>query len=949
MRLILGAAILSLGAVCLAACSGSDTKTATQAPPAMKVAPLTYTERTLANGLRVFALPDKSTANVAIHVWYDVGSKDDPVGRSGFAHLFEHIMFKSTKNMPTENFDRLTEDVGGFNNASTNDDFTNYFEVVPANHLERVLWAEAERMGTLVIDQGTFKSERDVVKEEYRQRILASPYGRLFGLYVAQTSFTVHPYGRPGIGSIEDLDAATVEDVQAFHAAYYRPDNAVLVVSGNFDQATLDAWVDKYFAPLATPKRPIPRVTAVEPERTAPKSFTTYEPNVPLPAVTVSYPGLPARHPDFAIASVLDAILSRGESSRLYQSLVYKQQIASEVFSSLDPTHDAGAYTAAAILSEGKSVADCEKSLLAELAALRDKPVTQAELDEAKNELLSEAVKERETAFGRANAIASSVIQFGDAAASDAQLAAIQATTIADVQRVAKELFNDTQRVTIHYLSQDTKPSDAKGDTIASAATIQAQKLDVPKAEIPVFTLAPLDQRVKPPAAGAPVSAALPSPVEKTLANGLRVIVASKRDLPIVSANLRILSGNAAEPDGLAGAADMVASVLTKGTKTRSATQIATGIESLGADLGADADADGSSVSLEALSNRFNDALAIASDVTRNPAFAQDELDRQRQQTLDELSVSLKQPGPLSRLAMTRLLFGDAPYGRVASPKTIAAIKREDLVAYHASRWRPDNAVLVIAGDVSPDDAFALAEKYYGDWAKPTTPLPPKPEATKAASGHRIVVVDLPKSGQAAVAFGLHGLARTDANFFPLLVTNAILGGGYSARLNQEIRIKRGLSYGANSGFGQRDAPGPIIASAQTKNTTAVDVVNLVEAELVRLGSTDVATEELTARSATLIGSFGRSVETASGVSAQLSQLASFGLPLTKLQSYVADVSAVTPAQVKQIGATIFDPKAATIVVTGDGSVFFDALKKKKPDAERIPADKLNLDSATLQ
>ena len=237
MRLFWGVAAVVLGATLLSACSDKPANKPASASSAITVAPLQYKSRTLPNGLRVFALPDKSTANVAVHVWYDVGSKDDPVGRSGFAHLFEHIMFKATRNMPSETFDRLTEDVGGLNNASTNDDFTNYYEVVPANHLERVLWAEAERMGSLVIDQDTFNSERDVVKEEYRQRILASPYGRLFGLYVSQTSFMVHPYGRPGIGSIEDLDAATIDDVKAFHAAYYRPDNAVLVVSGNFDQA----------------------------------------------------------------------------------------------------------------------------------------------------------------------------------------------------------------------------------------------------------------------------------------------------------------------------------------------------------------------------------------------------------------------------------------------------------------------------------------------------------------------------------------------------------------------------------------------------------------------------------------------------------------------------------------------------------------------------------------
>src|SRR5436190_896418 len=214
---------------------------------------LRYVSRTLPNGLRVYSVRDPASSQVSVQVWYDVGSRDDPRGRSGFAHLFEHMMFKASRNLVPEQFDRLTEDVGGFNNASTNDDYTNYYEVVPANHLERLLWAEAERMGSLVVEQSYFASERDVVKEEYRSRVLAQPYGKMFYLYFPQISYDVLPYGRPGIGSIEDLDAATIDDVRAFHATYYRPDNAVLVVAGNFDQAELDRWVDRYFAPIARP------------------------------------------------------------------------------------------------------------------------------------------------------------------------------------------------------------------------------------------------------------------------------------------------------------------------------------------------------------------------------------------------------------------------------------------------------------------------------------------------------------------------------------------------------------------------------------------------------------------------------------------------------------------------------------------------------------------------
>jgi zinc protease len=954
MNKFLSAAVPMLAIVLCAACSEEPAKKAPEAaaPEAqmkfLKVEPLKFTERTLANGLRVYAMPDPNTANVSVQVWYDVGSKDDPVGRSGFAHLFEHIMFKATRNMPAETLDRLTEDVGGFNNASTYDDFTNYYEVVPANHLERVLWAEADRMGSLVVDETIFKSERDVVKEEYRQRILASPYGKLFGLYLAQANFTVHPYGRPGIGSIAELDAATVDDVRAFHATYYRPDNAVLVVAGNFDQAQFDKWVDQYFGPVAKPKREIPRVTALEPSRSA-KTYTVYEPNTPLPAVSISYPGPAALSPDQAALSVLDSILSKGESSRLYQSLVYQQQVATEVFTFYEQSRDAGAYSLIAILSEGKSVEDGEKSLLAEVARVRDGLVTDAELDEAKNELVSETLSGRETAFGRATELANALTRFRDGAYADKLLNAIQMVTAADVQRVARGILDDGKRVTIRYLSEETKPKDAVSDVIATASSVEAQKLDIPAAEIPAFALAPEAARAKPPAPGAPVAAKLPAAKERKLANGLRVIVASKRDVPLISAELRVLSGTSSDPVAKGGLASLAADVLTKGTKTRSATEIARQIESLGASLSAAAGADSSGVSLESRADRISDAMTVMADVVRNPAFAAPEVERQRQQTLDGLQVALRQPGTVARSAMSRLLFGLGPYGSVSSPVSVAAIKPEDLVSFHGTHWRPDNALLVITGDVSEADGFKLAETYFGDWPQPKNPMGTDPDASMAAKGTKAIVVDLPKSGQAAVSFGMRGISRTDDDYFPAVVINSLLGGGYSSRLNQEIRIKRGLSYGAGSSLSARVAPGPIMAIAQTRNDAAVQVVDLMALELQRLGQAPATAAELGARQANLIGSFGREVETASGLADELAELAAFGLPLSKLSSYVADVSAVTPDQAKAAAARLYNPKNATLVVVGDGAVFYNALKKKRPDVQRIPIDKLNLDSATLQ
>src|SRR5713101_2124571 len=246
-----------------------------------KMPRVNYRERTLANGLRVLTVMDKSSPTVAINVWYHVGSKDDPDHRSGFAHLFEHIMFKSTRNMKAEMMDRLTEDVGGNNNAFTEDDVTVYYEVIPSNYLETLLWAEADRLSGLTVDEENFKSERAVVEEEYRQSYLAPPNGRFF--YVLdQKSFTAHPYKRPTIGSIEDLDAATIENVRKFHETYYRPDNATLIVVGDFEPKQLDAFVDKYFAMIPKPTLPLPRVDVKEPARTGEKRFMEYAPNVPL-------------------------------------------------------------------------------------------------------------------------------------------------------------------------------------------------------------------------------------------------------------------------------------------------------------------------------------------------------------------------------------------------------------------------------------------------------------------------------------------------------------------------------------------------------------------------------------------------------------------------------------------------------------------------------------------
>ena len=911
---------------------------------AITVPPIDYKTRVLANGMKVLYARDTTTPNVTVQVWYGVGSKDDPNGRSGFAHLFEHLMFKATKDLPAESFDRLTEDVGGFNNASTWDDFTNYYEVVPSQSLERLLWAESERLGKLVVDQDNFTSERDVVKEELRQSVLSQPYGRLFSLYIPQNSYAVHPYKRPGIGSIEELDAATIDDVRAFHATYYRPDNAALIIVGNFDETQLNGWIDKYLATIPTPATVMPHVTATEPERTGSKTVLTYGPNVPLPAVVITWLAPKAADPDAPALKVLDAILSSGKSSRLYNNLVYDKQAAAEVFSSADMQAQLGVLYVGAIMSDGKTLDEGESLLDTQVAALRDTPVTQAELDSAKTELIAADVRARESIDDRAFALGYALETDGDAAKANSEVADLSAVTAADVQRVAQKYFRADRATTIRYMAESERPAGE-----AAPAVTVANVPSVPFTGA-TYALADEGQREAMPALGQAVNPVLPTPAQMTLPNGLKVIVARSSGLPLVAARLIARAGASSDPADKSGTASLMSDVITEGTTTKSAQQIAAMSEALGTEISAGASMESSSLNLSVVKSNLKPGLAILADVAEHPAFAQEEIDRVRTQSLDGLKLGYQQPRSLAGYVTAPVIYAGTPMGHVVAgtPDSLTRITRPDLVALHDGAWRPDNAVLVLTGDITPKEGFAMASAAFASWKNPAgTPLT-APVITPTA-GPRDVIVDLPGTGQAAVTVSKIAIARKDPNYYIGLVTNGVLGGGYSARLNEEIRIKRGLSYGAGSSLSTRRTTGAFTAQAQTKNESAAQVVGLMKDEMTKLGTTIVAADELTARKSGLVGDYGRTLGTADGLASTLGDLSFYGIDLTEIQRYTASVEAVTPAQVATFAKAQLDPAQASIIVVGDAAKMGADLTTALPKAEVIPVTGLDLDSPSLK
>ncbi|MEO8073507.1 MAG: pitrilysin family protein [Acidobacteriota bacterium] len=465
-----------------------------------------------------------------------------------------------------------------------------------------------------------------------------------------------------------------------------------------------------------------------------------------------------------------------------------------------------------------------------------------------------------------------------------------------------------------------------------------------------------------PPAPSAPRSVKIPSVQEKTLLNGLKVVVVERKNVPLVTASLLVKSGANVEDDALAGVADLTASMLLKGTKTRSATQIAQDIEFLGGNINSGAGWNSSNVTVNVTSDKLDKALAIMSDVVLNPTFLPKEIELYKTQTLDNLNVQLKQPRSLAGFVASRYSFDE--HAAAGTPETIAKISQSDIIKFYQKAYLPTDAVLIFAGDISDEDAMSLAKKYFGNWKSTAKPMT-KPdtitqdnlsekERTKFNQNMKVVnrflVIDLPNSGQAAVGYANKlKSGRSGNEYFPALVTNTVLGGGYSARLNEEIRIKRGLSYGAGSNISWRASDSNFFAYAQTKNVSAAQVAELVEAEIEKLTGEPVLTDELNPRKATLNGNFGRSLETTRGLAGQIGELYLYGINTDELNSYMSNVQKISDKQVENFALS--NLKGGDIIIVGDAKVFMDDLKKRFPNQkiEVISADDLDLNSPTLR
>ncbi|MXO89344.1 M16 family metallopeptidase [Pontixanthobacter aquaemixtae] len=913
--------------------------------PAITAPEIEFTEWTLDNGLRVIAVQDDTTATVTTSMWYDIGSKLDPEGRTGFAHLFEHILSRKTENMPYNMIYGLTADIGGTRNASNSPDRTNYYEQVPAEYLEAMLWTHKERMALPVVDQDVFDKEREVVKEELRQRVLAPPYGRFQRFVLPENSFDVLPQRRPGIGSIEDLDSATLDDARAFFQAYYGPDTATLIVAGNFEMDQLRSLVDEYFAAIPRRENPVALdIPMREPERTEPRFVTATAPNVPLPLVGATWKVPGAAHPDIAALEVLDYIMSSGENSRLHQALIRTGK-AVDVAEFVNPSEEGGFFAQFAIINRTADPDEVIAILEAERAKLLSEPVSAAELAEAKTEIFSSALRRRETARGRAFEIGEALVRTGQPEAADTRLQRISAVTAADIQRVARQYLKPEARVELRYIEGDddrtayTNPAPFPTFRTLPAATGEPRKVK------------PEGERQAPPGPGAKPAIEAPTIVETTLDNGIEVVATQTGNVPIATMTVLFPGGSASDPRAKAGIAEMAAALADKGTANLTSTEIAARLESLGARFSGTAATDGTYFSLTAPVATFRDAGEVMADIINSASYPEEEFARERKRAVDGLQISLKDPGDLARFVSLPVMYGDAPYGTIGGGTTqsLAAISPADLIAHREKYWHPARAKVIVSGGIAPDAATQLVGSLLGDWTVEAAPPEPVADPDGEALAPRTVVIDMPDAGQAAVIAGVRALSRSDEDYYSLMLANAVLGGGSSGRLFDEVRTKRALSYGAYSGFGSRAGESVLTASAQTKNETAAEVAQIFLDEFERLGTEPLPEDLLEKRRLYLGGSYSRSLETSSGFNGITAGLMLQGIEPAEASRLAEKLSAVRAEDASRVAADVVDPTQATIIIVGDSKQFIDKLRAMRPQVEVISADQLDLSSSVLK
>jgi zinc protease len=914
-RLVFAAALSVLAAVASLAAQNQP------APAASDIPKISFEKYTLPNGLEVILSQDHRLPLIAVNIWYHVGPANEAAGRTGFAHLFEHMMFQCSKHVPCDSHIRLLEAAGASDlNGTTDYDRTNYFETVPTNQLDLALWLESDRMGYLLdkVDQPALSNQQDVVRNERRQSVENQPYGLAEEALVQALFPKTHPYYGNVIGSHEDIQAVKLEDVKNFFNQYYAPNNASLVIIGDIDPARTKALVQKYFGSLKRGPA-VPPITATAPKITAERRLVVPA-RVELPRVYMAWLTTPIFKPGDADADMTAEILGGGRSSRLYKKLVYEKQIAQAVNASQYSLILGSIFQIEATARPGHTVDELEKAIDEELTAIRSNPPAAREVEQARNTIETNIVGSLERPGGLANRVNSynHFLKTPDYLQKDIER--YRGVTAASLQAFARNQLAGNARVVMHVVPGVPAPvaqvATPPAPQSAQGAGAEAINVDEP-------------WRNEMPAGGPAPTLRLATPQSVTLPNGLTLILSERTGVPIVAANLVLRTGSDANPIEKPGLANFVAAMLDEGTATRNALQIADELSQLGASLNTNSSMDATTLSARSLSKNFAATLDILADVALRPSFPAAEVDRQRASRLAQVVQQRDNPGQVAAQVTAAALYGVRhPYGysELGTEAAVKGITRDDMVAFWKQNFVPNNAALVVAGSISMAELRSLADKAFSAWTRgtPVTPSLGAPATTQA----RVVIVDKPGSPQTQVRVASIGLARSSSDFRPVQVMNLALGGLFSSRINMNLREEHGYTYGANSQFVFRRAPGPFqVASGIRTDVTAAAVSEILK-ELRGMVEKPMTGDELKKAKDALTNSLAGAFDSSANAVNNFSNVFTYDLGLDYYTRYAEQVNAVTSDQTLGVAKKYLVPEGFIVIAVGDRAKIEPELRK---------------------
>ena len=863
-----------------------------------------YKEYRLDNGLRLIIHEDHKAPIVAVNIWYHVGSKNEVKGKTGFAHLFEHLMFNGSENYNDEFF-KPFERVGATSmNGTTYFDRTNYFENVPNTALDMALWMESDRMGHMLgaITQERLDEQRGVVQNEKRQGD-NQPYG-MVQYHLLEGIFPEdHPYSWSTIGSMEDLDSASLEDVHKWFKKYYGPNNAVIVIAGDVQSDQVFEKVKKYFGDIK-PSAPVDKMKEWTVRLDTDKREIIRD-DVPQIKIHKAWGGPSFRNLDSDILQLADLILTSGKTSRLYNRLVYKDQIATDVDSYQFSGDIGGFYYIEASVQPNGDHELVKKAINEELERfLKDGP-SKSEMRRAKMKLRSSFLRglEKVGGFGgKSDILAQNAVYTGDPGYYKKSLEMIENASREDIMSVANEwLSRGTYNLEVH-------PTEK----------LVSNEEGVDRSSVPVTETFPESKFIK--------------FQKETLSNGLNLVVAKQENIPIVSFNLLLDAGYAADQYSAPGTSSMVMSMLDEGTEKLDALEISDRASEIGAIISSGAGIDTSSVSMNALRENLDDSLKLYSEIILEPSFPDRELERIRNQKLAQIQQEKNQPFGIALRVLPELLYGEShayslPLTGSGTEESVMQIDRQSLINYHNEWFKPNNATMIIVGDVEMDQMKPMLEKHFKNWKSGIVPEKDIADVTVAKSDS-VYLIDRPGSQQSIVLAANIAPGKGDSDDLAIESMNDVIGGSFTSRINMNLREDKGWAYGARTTLLQTKGQRPFIAYAPVQTDKTAESIIEIKQELLEFLTTNPVTEDelQKVKDNNTLSLPGR-WETVRAISSDLSQIITYGLPDDYWDTYTNKVRNLSSKKLQDAAEKAIKPDNLIWVIVGDLSEIEDKVR----------------------